>query len=104
MIYSIQEIRDKITPICKNYNAKAAYLFGSYARGDADENSDIDIRLDRSGSTSLASLLGVSGFRLDCINTFKKDFDIITTSPNFEDEPDFASNLLKDEVLLYESN
>ncbi len=103
MIYTIQEIKDKISPICKKYDVKAAYLFGSYARGEANEESDIDIRLDRTGSIPLSSLLGLSGFRLDCINTFKKDFDIISAPLDSKDDPSFPNNLLNDEVLIYES-
>ena len=102
MIYTIQEIKDKISPICKKYDVKAAYLFGSYARGEANEESDIDIRLDRTGSIPLSSLLGLSGFRLDCINTFKKNFDIISAPLDSKNDPNFTNNLLNDEVLIYE--
>ncbi len=104
MIYNIQEIKDKIFPICKKYKVKAAYLFGSYARGEANDKSDIDIRIDRTGSIPLSSLLGLSGFRLDCINTFKKDFDIISAPLDFKNDPNFSNNLLNDEVILYKSD
>ena len=43
MIYSIEEIRKKIAPIAAQYHLKAVFLFGSYARGDYDEDSDIDV-------------------------------------------------------------
>lgn len=39
----MQNIRNKIVPILEKYKVKEASLFGSYARGDADEHSDIDI-------------------------------------------------------------
>jgi predicted nucleotidyltransferase len=42
-ILSIQEIREKVTAIDEKYNLKAVYLFGSYARGEAREESDIDL-------------------------------------------------------------
>ena len=44
---SINDIKTKITPICKNYDVAQAYLFGSYARGEATEDSDVDIRIDK---------------------------------------------------------
>lgn len=41
-IYTLDKIKDIVKPIANKYNVQAIYLFGSYARGDADENSDLD--------------------------------------------------------------
>ncbi|MCM1107280.1 MAG: nucleotidyltransferase domain-containing protein [Blautia sp.] len=35
-----KDIEDLVQPIAEKYKVKAIYLFGSYARGEADENSD----------------------------------------------------------------
>ena len=43
MILSIEEITEKVRPIAKKYNLKEVYLFGSYARGEAREDSDVDL-------------------------------------------------------------
>ncbi|SJZ88272.1 hypothetical protein SAMN02745116_01715 [Pilibacter termitis] len=43
MVYTIEEIKEKVKPIAKKYHVKEMYLFGSYARGQADEKSDIDL-------------------------------------------------------------
>ena len=43
MIYSIHEIQQRIAPVAKQYGVKAVFLFGSYARGEAREDSDIDL-------------------------------------------------------------
>ena len=48
MILSIEEITEKVRPIAKKYNLKEMYLFGSYARGEAEEESDIDFVIDSS--------------------------------------------------------
>jgi len=40
-----QEYIDRIKNFFNNKPVLKAYLFGSYSRGDADENSDIDISL-----------------------------------------------------------
>ena len=47
MILSIDEIRDKIRPICEKYKIEKVWLFGSYARGEAREDSDVDVHLCR---------------------------------------------------------
>lgn len=36
-------IQDHILPVLKKYGVKKASLFGSFARGDSDENSDVDL-------------------------------------------------------------
>lgn len=38
-----EEIKTAIRILLKKYNAEYALLFGSYARGDADSDSDIDV-------------------------------------------------------------
>lgn len=42
-VLTLDEIRKKVAPIAKKYNLKAVFLFGSYARGQAREDSDIDL-------------------------------------------------------------
>lgn len=46
VIYTLDDIEAKIIPIAKQYNISKVYLFASYARGEEDENSDIDIALE----------------------------------------------------------
>ena len=40
---SIDEIRTTFEPFLKRGRAQRAILFGSYARGEADRNSDLDL-------------------------------------------------------------
>lgn len=41
-IFTLEYIAAVVKPLAKKYHVKAMYLFGSYARGDADEHSDLD--------------------------------------------------------------
>ncbi|MBR0480684.1 nucleotidyltransferase family protein [Candidatus Saccharibacteria bacterium] len=43
----MDEIKTAVTKAGKKYGIKNAYLFGSYARGEATEDSDVDIIIDR---------------------------------------------------------
>lgn len=44
-IYTQMELRALVLPLMEKYRVAEAKLFGSYARGDADEESDIDLLL-----------------------------------------------------------
>ena len=40
-------VKDKILPIVQKYGIKRIILFGSMARGDADEHSDYDFLISK---------------------------------------------------------
>lgn len=42
-VYSQKELADLVCPMLKKYKAERAILFGSYARHEADADSDIDL-------------------------------------------------------------
>ena len=42
MVYTIDEIKRISVPIAKEYGVNSLSLFGSYARCEANEDSDID--------------------------------------------------------------
>ena len=50
----------------KKYNIKKAYVFGSYARGEATEKSDIDIMIKTTDSDIL-SLLNLSNLEIEAV-------------------------------------
>jgi uncharacterized protein len=47
-ILSIKEIVEKINPIIQEYQIPEVWLFGSYARNEASENSDVDLIVNSS--------------------------------------------------------
>lgn len=42
-VLDIEDIKSTVKTLLRKYNAEYALLFGSYARGEADSFSDIDI-------------------------------------------------------------
>lgn len=42
-VYTTDEIISTVLPLLKKYRAESAILFGSYARQEADADSDIDL-------------------------------------------------------------
>ena len=79
MIYTAEEIRRCITPVAVRYRLKAVYLFGSYARGEATDESDIDLLIDTSG-TSLKGLFALGAVYCDLEDALQKKIDLLTLS------------------------
>lgn len=73
-IYTIDEIADKVQPIAEAYDIDIIYLFGSYARGEATEESDIDMYVEFSKPLGLRYCSFVSDIE-ECLG---KCVDIIT--------------------------
>ena len=42
-VYTTEEIVERILPVVQQYKVERVWLFGSYARGDATEKSDVDL-------------------------------------------------------------
>ena len=41
-VFTITDIKALVKPIAEKYNVDEIYLFGSYARNEANQNSDLD--------------------------------------------------------------
>ena len=93
---SIASIKMAITPIAKQYGISKVFLFGSYAQGTANENSDIDLLIEKGKPMSLLKL---SGMRQECEEALKLSVDLVTTTGI---EREFQDMIAGTEVLLYE--
>ena len=92
----ISEIKESVARRGKEYGADRIYLFGSYARGDANENSDVDLRIDRGqikGGFALAGLL------LALESDLGMHVDLVTTGSL---NKDFLDSIKAEERLSYE--
>lgn len=96
-VYTLEEIRAKAIPIAKKYGVKRLSLFGSYARGEADAQSDLDFLYD-SGNGKIKSTFDYIDFIYDLEEEFKCHIDVV--SAGIRDKK-FLSEIKNDEVLLY---
>jgi predicted nucleotidyltransferase len=107
MRYSINEIKNKIEPIAKRHRLAAVYLFGSYARHEANEGSDIDFLVDtnNSGIVSAFDMGGLFNDLEDCFGT--DNVDVLTNASLYQYDngtarKNFCANVEKDKVKIYE--
>lgn len=74
-IFSIGEIKEKSTPIATEYGVNKILLFGSYSKGTANSESDLDLYIE--DKDKLHSLLGLSGMILDLQGCFGCEIDLL---------------------------
>lgn len=72
----ISEIRTFVSKRAEEYGAERVCLFGSYARGEATENSDIDLHIDKG---RIRGGIALSGLFLDLKSDLGANIDLVTT-------------------------
>ena len=106
MIYTLEQLREIIAPIARKYQIPAVYIFGSYARGEATEDSDVDVLIDHIGSR-IHGLWDLGAFYNDLNRDLKKEVDIITADSLQQEEvlrstPRLVSSVKRERRLIYE--
>lgn len=96
MCYTINEIKEKTVPIAKRYKVADLSLFGSYARGEATDESDVDLCIQKG---ALRSLIQYFSLVKELEESLQCHVDLITT--DIEDK-EFLEKVMKERVILYE--
>jgi len=78
MIYTLEEIAQRVRPVAEKYKLRAVYIFGSYARGEATEGSDVDLLVDMTGA-DLSGFFAIGGLYNDLEDALGKKIDVVTT-------------------------
>ena len=95
MKLSSEEIR-MIAEYFRNKSALRAFLFGSFSRGEAEENSDVDILVELDYSKHIG--LGFVGMKLDLENRLHKKIDLVSSEAISKYISPFIEN---DKKLIY---
>lgn len=90
-------IKDMILPIVRKYGVERVFLFGSMARGDADENSDYDFLISKGNLRSLFQYVSFIG---ELESVLKRHVDVITDTSSDEN---IIRAAMQEGILLYEA-
>ena len=97
-VYTVQQLRDKLRPVFSSAPVYKAVLFGSYAKGGADADSDADIVID-----SKRQLLNIKffGVRAEIEDAIGKEVDLLEISELRQGSPIYEK-IAEEGVVLYE--
>ena len=95
-MYTIEKIREKVTPIAKKYGVKKISLFGSYARGEADEKSDLDFLVFGGKNFKLTKIFSLAE---DLREVFQKKVDVFEIN-EINPDSDFYKKIMQETVLM----
>lgn len=92
-VYTIDEIAERVRPVAEEYGVDSIYVFGSYSKGTARPDSDVDLWV----SAKKVEGIRIGGLYLALRNALGKEIDLITD----EADPRFISIVRKDAVRVY---
>jgi len=95
-ILSFEAISKVVKPLAEKYKADEVYLFGSYARGEADKDSDLDFLVFGGKNFKLTDILDMGE---DLREILDKKVDIFEIREVVKDS-DFYKNVMREKVLV----
>ena len=95
-VFTMEQIAAAVKPLAAKYRVKEIYLFGSYARGEADENSDLDFLVFGGEMFRRTMIFALAE---DLREVLKKNVDVFEIT---EVNPDsnFYQTIMKEKVLV----
>ena len=94
-VYSLKQLKTLIKPIFQKYEINEIYLFGSYARGEATKDSDVDIYCSKGNVRSLID----QGRLIDELKAvLNKEVDIVFDTSEINDY--FKTQIMEDMIKL----
>lgn len=87
--------KEKIVEICERNDIEFCAVFGSFARGEANTESDIDLLIRFAKPKSLLGHIGITHQFEDVLG---KEVDLITEN---ELSPHIRENVLRDLTVIY---
>ena len=94
-VLTIKQIKDRILPILRKHNINEVYLFGSYARGDANRDSDVDIYCE---AGNIKTFIDQGFLEDELIEALGKEVDIVFIGSKMDDY--FKEQLEGDKIRL----
>lgn len=95
-ILTTENIINTVKPIALKYGVEGIYLFGSYARGEATIDSDLDFLVFGGKDFKLTMIFALAE---DLREAFNKNIDVFEIN-EINTDSDFYNNIMKERLLV----
>lgn len=98
-VLTLEEIRSELQEICKDSSVNRIWLFGSYARNEADSESDLDLLVDLENALDIERFDSIRDVKIDLmsLNLFNRK---IQSDLRFNKS--FVERVLNERVSVYD--
>ena len=97
---TIQQIQQTVAAYFKDKPVKKVYLFGSYARGEATEDSDVDLLVEYNNGAKRVSFYDTIEYRIELEAVLKLSVELVSENAVYER---FLTYIQKDRIKIYEA-
>ena len=95
-VFTMEQIAAAVKPLADKYRVKEIYLFGSYARGEADENSDLDFLVFGGEMFRRTMIFALAEDLREVLQKNVDFFEITEVNP----DSNFYQTIMKEKVLV----
>lgn len=95
-VLSLNRIKENVKPIALKYQVKEIYLFGSYARGEATDESDLDFLVFGGDNFKLTMIFSLAE---ELREAFQKNVDVFEIH-EVNQQSVFYDTIMKERLLV----
>lgn len=95
-VFTISRIKEIVKPIAMKYNVEEIYLFGSYARGEATQESDLDFLVFGGKNFKLTMIFALAE---ELREAFQKEVDVFEIHEINQDSA-FYSEIMNERLIV----
>lgn len=98
-VLTLEEIRSELQEICKDSSVRRIWIFGSYARNEADSESDLDLLIDLENALDIERFDSIRDVKIDLmsLSLFSRKLQ-----SDLRFNKSFVERVLNERVLVYE--
>lgn len=100
-VLTLEEIRSELQEICKDSSVRRIWIFGSYARNEADSESDLDLLVDLENALDIERFDSIRDVKIDpmSLSLFNRKMQ-----SDLRFNKNFVERVLNERVLVYEKH
>lgn len=100
-VLTLEEIRSELQEICKDSSVSRIWIFGSYARNEADSESDLDLLVDLENALDIERFDSIHNVKIDLmsLSLFNRKMQ-----SDLRFNKSFVERVLNERILIYEKH